>query len=479
MIIRDSGRRAASLAVTTAVAFTTLAGTPAATAHSPRPAPTGPAAALEGTWRMDGYGTLVSVEDGGRRLRTYETTAAGCLPGVTDARRSRAGEPFRQEGESTITVTADGPSRARLAHAESVGHRGLRRAGALPAACREGQPAKNPRAVFDTFWQTYAENYPFFAVKGVDWKAVRDRYRPRVTGRTTDAELFGILRKMIEPLHDGHTSIVTGYGKDDPRYAGHREDTTLPDGKTVERLDAAVAAAVGVPLRTWGRGAVSYADLPDGTGYLRVTRFTRYTQAGTYEEDSAELDRALDAIFTPERTKALRGVILDLRFNGGGSDRLGLRIAERLTDRPYTAYAKHARNDATDPRKFTAPEPVGVAPHRGGPVYTGPLAVLAGRLTISAGETTTQALMGRTPAPVRIGENTQGSFSDVLERRLPNGWTFGLPNEEYLSAADGRTTYDGAGIAPHVRTAVFTEEELAAGRDSALAEARRRLAAGR
>jgi hypothetical protein len=45
---------------------------------------------------------------------------------------------------------------------------------------------------------------------------------------------------------------------------------------------------------------------------------------------------------------------------------------------------------------------------------------------MSAAETFTQALMGRTPHVLRIGENTQGVFCDVLGRHLPNGWNFGL-----------------------------------------------------
>jgi hypothetical protein len=44
-----------------------------------------------------------------------------------------------------------------------------------------------------------------------------------------------------------------------------------------------------------------------------------------------------------------------------------------------------------------------------------------GPLTIRAGETFTQALMGRTPHVTRIGENTQGVFSDVLVRKLTMG----------------------------------------------------------
>ncbi|KAB7833738.1 S41 family peptidase [Streptomyces mobaraensis] len=433
--------------------------------------PTAPTRVPDGVWRTDGYGMLVSVEGGGRRLRTYDTTAVSCLPGLLEAKGNGSGR-FTDARDEGLTIAPTGPGRARLSYDGSVGHVTLRRAGALPADCTAGpKPGEggrpDPRRVFDVFWRTYAENYPFFKAHGVDWKAVGDRFRPRVTAHTTDDELFDVFRRMIEPLHDGHTYLAAGKDK---RFGGHRADTTMPTPESMARMDKAVAEAVGVPLRTWAQGALSYADLPDGTGYLRITRFTRFAAKGGPKADEAELDRALDHVLA----RSPRGLILDVRFNGGGSDRLGIRIAERLTDRPYTAYLKHARNDPDDPRKFTPAVPVKVTPS-GSPRYTGPVAVLTGRLTISAGETFTQALMGRSPAPARIGENTQGAFSDILERRLPNGWTFGLPNEEFMRPGD-RRTYDVTGIPPVVRTPVFTEEEFAAHRDSALKQARQLLA---
>ena len=100
------------------------------------------------------------------------------------------------------------------------------------------------------------------------------------------------------------------------------------------------------------------------------------------------------------------------------------------------------------------------------PGFRGPVVELTGPLTISGGETFTQALMGRTPHITRIGENTLGVFSDVLGRRLPNGWFFGLPNEVYRTS-EGRA-FDGIGIPPDIPIYVFTAEDLAAGKDRAL-----------
>lgn len=53
----------------------------------------------------------------------------------------------------------------------------------------------------------------------------------------------------------------------------------------------------------------------------------------------------------------------------------------------------------------------------------------------------------------------------MLERSLPNGMEFTLPNEEFLTRT-GRT-FDVTGIPPHLPTPVFTEEEFQQNRDSA------------
>ncbi|MET7380998.1 S41 family peptidase [Streptomyces sp. NPDC005526] len=436
---------------------------------------------LQGLWQSSGYGTVVSVS--GRHLRTYETTRISCLPGSLEAEQSgssRAGGAVdftptvsEEAGRITLTPNTDDDSDViRLRFADDAGFRTLHRVHKLPGRCGR-RPPTDPRAVFDTFWQTYAENYPSFAAKGIDWAAVRDHYRPAVTADTTDAELFDILEGMIEPLHDAHTAIVAGRNQ---HFAGHQAGTKAPTSDTVTTIEKATAASVGTPQQHWGRGAIGYADLPNRIGYLRITRFSGFTENGDYARDQAELDKALDAVFTEARTrgsKALRALVIDLRFNGGGSDSLGLRIASRLTAHAYTAYTKRARENTVGAERFTSAQPIGVSPQPGGPVYTGPLAVLTGRLTVSAGETFTQALMNRTPAPVRIGENTQGALSDTMDRVLPNGWSFTLPNEKYL--ASNGAAFDGTGIAPTIRVPVFTDDEFAARRDSALTRARELL----
>jgi C-terminal processing protease CtpA/Prc len=92
---------------------------------------------------------------------------------------------------------------------------------------------------------------------------------------------------------------------------------------------------------------------------------------------------------------------------------------------------------------------------------------------MSAAETFTQALMGRTPHVTMIGENTQGVFCDPLDRHLPNGWTFSLPNAVYRTT-DGYA-FDVEGIPPDMTARVFADDDVAARRDPAMALALRVL----
>jgi C-terminal processing protease CtpA/Prc len=152
----------------------------------------------------------------------------------------------------------------------------------------------------------------------------------------------------------------------------------------------------------------------------------------------------------------------------GGDDQLGLAIAARLTSKAYMAYAIQARSDPKEPNRYTQLQPVVVRPSTR-PVFNGPVVELIGPITMSAAETFTQALMERTPRVMRIGENTQGVFCDVLDRHLPNGWSFGLPNAVYRTS-EGRA-FDVKGVPPDIAVPVFADDDITARRDPGMSAA--------
>ncbi|WSP87377.1 S41 family peptidase [Streptomyces sp. NBC_01233] len=432
------------MTVVMASALAAGAAVPAAVAGRPAH-PTG---SVDGVWRVDGYGTVLSIADG--RLREHQTTAMGCAPGY-EAVRTAPGT-YRVEDGTLLTVRPQGV----LHVSGSTGDRRLRRLAALPKACERQSPT-DPLTTFDVFWSTFEENYPFFADKGIDWHAVRDTHRPEVHADTTREELFNLFADMVGPLYDAHVAVVEQGRRPFVRTRpGTSDRPDLLDAKAKEHIIRRDLG--GTKPQEFGNGRISYADLPDGQGYLRISGFADYDEQDPgYAAQLAGLDRALDAVLTPERTAALRGLIIDLRVNGGGEDALGVHLARRLTDTPYVAYRKRTR--------ATPAQAVRVEPARDAPRYTGPIAVLTGGTTFSAGETFTQALIDRPGRTIRVGEPTQGVFSDTMVRALPNGMSIRLPNEEYLTRTG--TTFDITGIPPHLRTPVFTEEEFEQNRDSA------------
>jgi hypothetical protein len=54
----------------------------------------------------------------------------------------------------------------------------------------------------------------------------------------------------------------------------------------------------------------------------------------------ALLDKVLDELFTDEHVRSWRSLIIDLSYNEGGDDELGLSLAGRLTDTAYLAYTR-------------------------------------------------------------------------------------------------------------------------------------------
>jgi len=413
---------------------------------------------LDGWWVSDGYGILLEIH--GDEIKASEITAVSCLPSWTAKQRKKT-----LEDAEAVFVTSPANGEILVQPGTSADHKfvqydwaasrvGFRRIAKPPAVCDKPTP-NTPLSNFDIFWTTFDEHYPFFALHGVDWRELRDKYRPRITDQTSPNELFNIFKAMVEPLQDAHISIQ-GAGQ---RFNGRRKGTErLTDGTAQKIKETIEKNYVHDKLKSWCGGQVDYGQLPGSIGYLRITAF---------QQDVKALDEALDKVF--ENADKLRGLIIDVRINRGGSDVKGVAVASRLAAKEYLAFAKRTRNDPHDPNRFTAREETMVRPSSR-PHFHGKVVLLTGDNTVSAGETFTMALMGRTPPVVRLGENTQGVFSDVLARRLPNGFQFGLPNEIFLTQ-DGKS-FDGPGIPPQVSVAVFPKEELDQGRDRALEKAK-------
>lgn len=81
-------------------------------------------------------------------------------------------------------------------------------------------------------WKVIAERYYDPRLNGVNWTAIREKYRPRVAAAKTDAQFYMALKAMVRELKDSHTRVVT------PREsADHRRFAALASGASLSVLD--------------------------------------------------------------------------------------------------------------------------------------------------------------------------------------------------------------------------------------------------
>jgi len=419
-----------------------------------------------GLWASEGYGLVLDVR--ADTVATFEVTKVSCVP---DLRAPTSPPPAGALGAFTLTeapvtfviMPGTTATQARLHVAFAASDVIIHRIDRKPAVCDRTTP-DTPLSNFDVFAQTWTEHYPFFAEKKVDWPAVVAANRPRVSDATTPEQLFDILSGMIAPLEDAHSyigarAIKRNFGgvRKSPSFLATADDRNAGYAMVTPHLTG--------PLQRFCEGQVEFGMLGPDVGYLRIRGFSRYSKDGSYETGLAALEAALDTAFANART--WKGLVIDVRLNGGGADPYGIAIARRLTTTPYTAYAKQARSDPADPSRWTAEQPSVVQPGTR-PGFPGTVVELIGVQSISAAETFTQALMNRTPKVIRVGERTQGVFSDVLGRTLPNGWSFGLANERFVT--NGRS-FDNVGISADVAVESFTPAARATGRDAGIEKA--------
>lgn len=393
---------------------------------------------VDGVWLTHGYGMVIQID--GDQINVYDLTPVSCtLLFDTAALQSY---DLRFSVENGDLVLSD-PLTLYYTAA---------RLDALPERCANGgTQSDDPELNFEAFWNDFNAQYAFFDLYGVDWQAQYDHYRPLVTASTTPEELFGILSDMIRPLDDHHITLSSATDEFapalPPTWVMNRNSNppTLFEMLDVITRNYLKADITFDPNTTSFQGdpafiankLIFYGKLSDTVGYVNIVAESNYTDDGT---DLASAEAAMDRIAA--EFAGLDTVIVDVRFNFGGEDGIALALASRFADQKRLVCTKQAR----DGSGFTPAREFYVEP--GGPQQlTQNVTVLTSEITVSAGETFVLA-MDVLPNVTMLGENTAGAYSDMLLRKLPNGWSFSLSNEVY-TAADGQL-YEKVGNPPDV-----------------------------
>jgi carboxyl-terminal processing protease len=294
----------------------------------------------------------------------------------------------------------------------------------------------DPGKIFDYLWKVYDVNYGIFTAKHIDWKALYNVYRPQITSKTTDDELFKIVSKLISHLNDNHVRMFSE--KPDRFYgAGFLYDFyggSWADFRKSMRIRPPVNKYLETPLKFTGNNVFAYGWLPGKIGYFHFNGFGN-------SDISA---KAIDEII--EEFKDAKAIIADVRKNGGGDDQVGKLIAGRFADTKRLYMTTQQRNGLNhtdfEPKKYWFVEPEG-------PIqFTKTVILITDRTSISAAENFTLA-MRVLPHVTVIGDFTSGCFGDVYNFRTPNGWNLSLAMNLFLDYTG--FCWEGIGVRPDIK----------------------------
>ncbi len=305
-------------------------------------------------------------------------------------------------------------------------------AGACEKALLGGDPDTAPLAVFDALWEDVDARYSYFQEKGIDWDSIRMAYRPRVHDGMSDGELFDLLAEMLFILEDGHVNLTSTFGRSRnwEWFLGYPPNF---NANIVERHYLGRDFHQVGPFR---------AQLLGDVLYVYYGSF-----ANTVE------DAHLDALLA--LAEGTKGLIIDIRDNGGGSEQNAKRIAACLASDPLV-YARSRIKTGPGREEFSEWEDQLITP-RQGRRYAGKVAVLTNRSTFSAANTFAQ--MARVlPGAILIGDRTGGGGGTPAYAELSNGWTYRFSATQSVNPAGEHLEF---GVPVDIGAALAPEDEQA------------------
>lgn len=272
----------------------------------------------------------------------------------------------------------------------------------LFAACiDEKEHENNPRGNFEALWKIIDEHYCFFDYKqkelGVDWDEVHERYSRQVDQGMSNAQLFEVLGNMLSELRDGHVNLASSF--DLARNWSWHEDFPANFSHSVQQNYLGTGYRIAAGMR--------YRILDDNIGYLYCGSFSNTFGEGNLDE----------ILF---HFMACKGLIVDIRDNGGGALTSAEQLAARFTnEKLHVGYMQHKTGKGHN--DFSAMQEQHLKPSKG-IRWQKKVVVLTNRAVYSAANEFVKYLKCCPNATI-VGDRTGGGAGMPFSSELPNGWS--------------------------------------------------------
>ncbi|WP_299211815.1 S41 family peptidase [uncultured Aquimarina sp.] len=438
---------------------------------------------IRGHWIQEGYGTYLEINDSTYKM--YDITKISCQPSASGSINN-----WSDSLETLLDLykVVDINSESMVLKYGITSYKFNKLTSPLSICNTPVFESNDPKLNFDIFWHTFKENYAYSEIRNIDWDAIYDKHKGLITEKTTQVELFGYIAEILDAIKDEHISLrapdsitnaylairdipeqeeksstdIVDQQKKNDTIVEHKNPRTTAMSKIISLFPETKFQSFHKDLMLWGKivNDVGYLQINSMNGYSETVVVDKNIEHDEYWDQHWELvfnaienGKTLGQYLRDEVDGAKKiqkkilsdfsetsGLIIDLRFNPGGTDQVALELLSGFTDLDKKVFTKKVWHNGDN--TFNSPIYIPKSPDS----YSGKIVVLTSTQTGSSAETFVLASRQLNNF-TQVGSNTMGIFSDVLQKRLPNGWSYGLSNEIYET--ENGKNYEYIGIPPH------------------------------
>lgn len=293
----------------------------------------------------------------------------------------------------------------------------------------------DPYDNFDALWEILDERYCYFSYKNIDWTAVYNDFSPRVNQVKDVFQLFDLMAEMIDILQDGHVNLYTPFDVSSCTGWFDSYPADYNANFLSKHFDSELRSAGGFAYTTIENSKI---------GYIRYSSFS----SGFTATNLAYINAYFHAL------NDVKGIIIDVRNNGGGS----LEYSERLAscffkEKTVTGYMRHKIGKCND--CFSDPTEVITDPTNAPIDWSDKKVIVLSNRRCYSATNDFIVRMKQAPNVTIIGGITGGGGGIPLSQELPNGWMIRFSAVPMFDAEMQHTEF---GVAPDIEAHISIED---------------------
>lgn len=298
-------------------------------------------------------------------------------------------------------------------------------------ALLSGDPTNDPLNNFEYLWGDIRDRYSYFEMKVINWDSIYAVYRPMIRQDMSESELFEVLADMINQLRDGHVNLVSPFDRS-RHWDWFLDHPTNFNEDLIERYYLGKDHLFTGPLKN---------VMIDSIVYIYYESFTQ-----TISQEQIDI--------LAERCRQAKGVIVDVRNNGGGNLSNAYLLSSCFSN-ACTAFAEERVKTGPGIDEFSPWRTLKLStPNKN--AYTGSVIVLTNRACYSA-TTFFAQMMKVLPNTVLLGDQTGGGGGIPASGQLPNGWTYRM---SVTQTKDMNGYQLESGVIPDIHMTLNPEDEM-------------------